>query len=482
VLTLEIELLTGVYRAALPDGSAPEWPPHPERVFSALVQAWGDGGERADERLALEWLEAIEAAPLIEASAEWYARDQADVYVPPNDARSGELALLPDHRSRQARSFTACIPADPIVRLQWPVTPPDEHLEALRRLAHRVSSLGHSASFVRVLLQPDGALDPNRTWRPHERGSHSLRGLYRGRLADLVAWYREGRRPLTRSTIRYAAPEERPDRPTPSSVFGGVQDWFVFEDVDRTAPDLLGFAHVARRLRHALMSLGPQPPPEVISGHSADGSPSQRPHAAIVPLLDVGWPHSSGRLLGLAVVLPRTLGWDDRAPALTALARFARVDRGPDALAELRFARFTWSLRRLALPDRASLDPARWCGTATTWASATPVVLDRFPDRNDPVQEAAFIAESCRSIGLPEPISIEIHKHSALRGAPSAYPARGAAHVPDWSFPAGSKLVQRPRRHVWIEFAEPVTGPMILGAGRYQGFGLCLPVDRRSQR
>jgi CRISPR-associated protein Csb2 len=44
MLALKIELLTGVYRASLPDNSRSEWPPHPERVFSALVQAWGDGG------------------------------------------------------------------------------------------------------------------------------------------------------------------------------------------------------------------------------------------------------------------------------------------------------------------------------------------------------------------------------------------------------------------------------------------------------
>ncbi len=57
MLTLEIELLTGVYRAALPDGSSAEWPPHPERVFSALVQAWADGGCDSQERAALEWIE-----------------------------------------------------------------------------------------------------------------------------------------------------------------------------------------------------------------------------------------------------------------------------------------------------------------------------------------------------------------------------------------------------------------------------------------
>ena len=44
MLALEIELLTGAYRASLVDGSAAEWPPHPERVFSALAQSWGDGG------------------------------------------------------------------------------------------------------------------------------------------------------------------------------------------------------------------------------------------------------------------------------------------------------------------------------------------------------------------------------------------------------------------------------------------------------
>lgn len=479
MLTLEIELLTHVYRATIPGASTPEWPPHPERVFSALVQAWGDGGEREDERRALEWLEAIEP-PLIEASPEWFSREQADVYVPPNDARGGELAALPDRRARQARSFAACIPADPIVRMQWPVAPPPEHRAALQRLADRVASLGHSASLVRFSVTTDVALAPDRTWRPHEQGSYSLRGCYQGRLADLVFWHRNGRRPLSRSTVRYASPEEEPDRSRPCSVFGGLEDWF--EDADRSAPDVLGFAHVARRLRHALMSLGPQPPPEIISGHAEDGSASERAHAAIVPLLDVGWEHSGGRLLGLAVVLPRALAADERNAALLALARFARVDQGPQALARLHFATATWSLRRVALADRASLDPARWCSSGTTWASATPVVLDRFADRNDPVEEAAFIAASCRSIGLPEPICIELHKHSALRGAPGAYPARGSARVPDWVFPTGSKIAQRPRRHVWIEFGEPVTGPVMLGAGRYQGFGLCLPVDERSRR
>jgi len=482
MLTLEIELLTHVYRATLPDGSAPEWPPHPDRLFSALAQAWGDGGEREDEREALEWLEAIEGPPLIEASSEWFVRDSAAVYVPPNDARNGELALIPEKRPRQPRSFAACVPAHPTVRIQWPASSPVAHEAALQRLAHRVASLGHSSSLIRLAIVADATLAPERSWRPHERGAHSLRSLYRGRLADLVSWYRAGRRPRSPSTIRYAGPEEEPDRTTPSSVFGGPRDWFIFEDVDGNAPDVLGFAHVARRLRHALMSLAFQPPPEVISGHSADGSPSQRPHIAVVPLLDVGWDHSRGGLLGVAVVLPSELTSTEREAALNALAGFAGIEKGPQALAMLNFARFRWHLRRAALPERASLDAGRWCATSTTWATATPVVLDRFADHDDPLDEASLIAESCRNIGLPEPVCIELHKYSTLRGAPEAYPGRGAASRPSWVFPAGSRLAHRPRRHVYLEFAEPVTGPVILGAGRYQGFGLCLPVTRSSGR
>jgi CRISPR-associated protein Csb2 len=105
------------------------------------------------------------------------------------------------------------------------------------------------------------------------------------------------------------------------------------------------------------------------------------------------------------------------------------------------------------------------------------VLLDRFPHGGDPTEEARILAAACTNIGLDEPESLEIHKHSAVRQGPSAYPARGVAHRVDWSFPRGSKLANRPRRHVVLRFAEPVSGPVVLGAGRYHGFGLCLPLD-----
>ncbi len=485
MLTIELELLTGAYRASLTDGSGAEWPPHPERVFSALVQAWGDGGRDAGERMALEWLEAL-APPAIEACSLVSERTAPAVYVPPNDAKGGELEVLPDRRRRQARSFRVAVPESPLVRFRWSTSPDELKLQALRSLASRVASVGHSASLARLALREVATPpDPERQWRPAEDGNASLRTTYAGRLADLERWFADGgqdaKRPLSKNPVLYRTPSNAAEaKRAKPSVFGGRSDWFVFEDdgAGGFRPDLLAFAHVARTVRDALMSVGPQPSPEIVTGHSADGQPSSRPHLAVVPLANVGWgrERSSGDLLGFAVVLPREASVEARQAAVGALAKFVQYEEGR-GICTLRFMKHrAWTLERSPSPSRASLRPDRWCRTACTWASATPVLLDRFPEGGDPAEEARLVAASCHHIGLPEPVEIEIHKHSALAGAPSAYPSRGQRR-PDWTFPLGSKLSNRPRRHIVLRFEEPVKGPVLLGAGRYHGFGLFLPIE-----
>ena len=82
MLTLEIEFLAGVCFAAKKQSSdEPDWPPQPDRVFSALVAAWASRGERENERTALEWLEQ-QPPPVIEAS-DFEVRKVGISYVPP---------------------------------------------------------------------------------------------------------------------------------------------------------------------------------------------------------------------------------------------------------------------------------------------------------------------------------------------------------------------------------------------------------------
>src|SRR3954465_14340430 len=87
-----IELLSGRYAAtAHNDRDQVEWPPHPGRMFSALVATWGGGDPLGEtgvaERAALEWLEQLPAPPVLADAVESAGvRTGVPVFVPVNDA------------------------------------------------------------------------------------------------------------------------------------------------------------------------------------------------------------------------------------------------------------------------------------------------------------------------------------------------------------------------------------------------------------
>ena len=87
MFAIEVNFLTGRYVAtAHHDRAQAEWPPHPARLFSALVATWADN-DHPDlaERVALEWLEA-QSPPSIHAS-DATPRAVVTHFVPVNDAR-----------------------------------------------------------------------------------------------------------------------------------------------------------------------------------------------------------------------------------------------------------------------------------------------------------------------------------------------------------------------------------------------------------
>src|SRR5579884_834421 len=169
MLVLEVELLTGVSVAAAPqDRQTVEWPPHPDRVFQALVAAWGrqeppDPGERE----ALEWLETLPPHDLRVYAPPARSRTVVDVFVPPNDAATTEAAVrgasadqlyqrvrvIPEFRkNRQPRTFPAAVPlGGRVVVYSWTeASGLDAHRGALERLARETTYLGHSHTLVRV--------------------------------------------------------------------------------------------------------------------------------------------------------------------------------------------------------------------------------------------------------------------------------------------------------------------------------------------
>ena len=175
---------------------------------------------------------------------------------------------------------------------------------------------------------------------------------------------------------------------------------------------------------------------------------------AFVALPDVGHPHADGHLLGVAAALPRVLTAAERKVVFHALSlledRSLRLGRAGE-----------W---RLSL---RGIEPVDWLRPGHCWASVTPVLLDKYPRDLHGDEARAIVATACEQVGLPRPALVVLGPLSWHQGGQTT---RGYRHVAKPGKP------RRPAVHVLLHFPVPVRGPVLLGAGRHQGMGLCRPL------
>ncbi len=526
------------------DRGRAEWPPHPARFFSALVAALHDHEEvDVAERAALLWLEQQGAPSLwVDLGSRVGRRQVHDVYVPVNDvtligdperalreanrkraelAESGgptkelkaaerliekeltkldefvraqqvveskpsdkalamAVALLPERRTRQVRTFPVVLPETPTFAFLWPTADASPHRTALERLCARVTRLGHSSSLARCHVV-DRDLTP--TLVPCDEGEVVLRAVGPGQLERLDRAFDHHQafhsRVLPARPQRYgAASKAASPSPMAESVFSA--DWVLFERVGGSRPVASRTTDLARALRGALIELhGNRDLPATLSGHAESG-PTEQPHVAFVPLPFVGNEHADGSLMGCALVLPRELAKDDRELLLRLVGRWEteRSDqRGNLTLAAGTLPPFI--VRRVDVSAKAALDPTRWCRASTRFITATPIALDRNPgnlrsNQDGTARRAALeaqqnISDACVRVVGARPCSVEVSLAPLLPGA---------QHVRDFlPWPGRPGRTPRVRVHADIHFETPVRGPLLLGAGRYFGLGLCLPVE-----
>jgi CRISPR-associated protein Csb2 len=223
-------------------------------------------------------------------------------------------------------------------------------------------------------------------------------------------------------------------------------------------------ALVTHRYRAALLThLGEAP---ILTGHAPDGGPAKRTHVAFVPLAHVGSRHADGAIKGLAVVIPR----DADEAALTtlddALQRVTRLvfgDRGEVRVKLLRLGEADEALERDVL---SSLRFSRYSMPARTWVSVTPAAIGRHPKPRKGLTEEDAILGDLAALDLPRPSALRLQGSSFVRGAPA---------VRDCLRGDVSAIRGRVLRHILISFPDAVRGPLIVGAGRYMGFGLLRP-------
>ncbi len=448
------------YAARAEEPSRPEWPPHPGRLYSALVAAAyrSGSGMTATRRAALEWLEQQPPPHIAAPHADLTAAPLC--YVPPGDIRGQKGGKGEEryehglHRWRQPRHFpSAVILGDPCVWYGWELDPEARVFDHLTAIAAGITHLGTSHSMAVVALQP-GHLPLAATFVPDPGGKEFLRVPVPGRLSELDAIFAGHlgvRRPIPacEPLIAYRTLQHHPIEVEPPRL-----EFIVLRlsglplDVDRAA-------ELARALRRAVMAVLGDQAPEAVHGHG----PSQE-HVAWLPLPDVGHPHAAGRILGLGVGLPRDLPPEPRATLLSALARLDGVRLADGRRAEL-------APLAPAEPRPLTLLPRTWIGPSATWSTVTPVVLDRPPKRPETSRLQQALIESLIHAGCPSPETLELSPFSRFTGAPAAL------RVPS---PDG-----KPRFHATLRFDRPLTGPLIAGRQRFFGVGLFRPLAEHDE-
>lgn len=513
--SIVIEYLTG-YAVATDPGARekPEWPPHPARIFMAMAAAHfetdGPPEQKQAEREALEWLATLPSPDI--CLPNHAARDVLDVYVPVNDQKGGEALLM---RSRQPRVFPRVYVGDQPVRLIWNV---DLHLhatylESLKSICRQVTRIGHSSSLVWMRIE-DYPAPPVATHTADPlHGEYSLRMTSDGAVAKLEQAYNrraidefqmlnaqtnhakgkekkhlqamlaerfprgEPKSQYPSFSIRANYRRIEPEEPgVPHSLFDPNLIVLSEADDDQRTFGLESTSLVVAALRNLIMSKSPvQPPPAWVSGHERNGEKLQSSaHMALIPLAFVGGPYADGHLMGVGIVFPhpREVPHRERARVLSKILFNEKNEPAELALTIGRAG--IWRIaRETSPPHQQTLKTENYTKASSTWASVTPIVLDRMPkaDRvEDPVawreQTAEIIAQSCSNIGLPPPASVRVEKTPFFRGSLRAMPAQGG-------FP-----LLRPGRfqvHAAMTFSEPVAGPVLIGAGRFRGYGLCRP-------
>jgi CRISPR-associated protein Csb2 len=526
MFALGIHYLTG-YATATDSGDygCVEWPPHPARVFMAMVAAHHEGCTSVPagaERAALLWLEALPPPAIGASHAD--SRTVVEQFVPVNDSLPSSTEKPVDlrkrlpgavgvARSRQARSFPKARLQDPHVFLIWPETDASPHVTALARLCAKVTRIGHSSSLVQMWIA-DSPPEPD--YLPASVGPMNLRVTCAGFLDRLEACYngdaieaffdlstkisitngkaKKSLRSDLEKRFRGIVPTRQYPlvgihcayiRTTTSSALDLLSGPFdpnilILAKLDGPVLGLESTGRLTTALRGTILKkcfgTSSEQAPEWLTGHAADGKPaSSSPHIALLPLAFVGHEHADGHLLGMAIAFPRLVAPRERGRA------FAPLFNAKGAPAEITLTLGelgTWTLVR---EDRSlaphALRAETWCRPSHSWTTVTPVVLERHIKSKTPESRYAeiseSIAESCERVGLPRPIDIDIDKNAFLLGSPRSSPDKSGFPllVPD-----------RQQIHVWLRFPSVVEGPVMLGAGRYRGYGFLKPVHSERRR
>lgn len=428
--------------------AAIEWPPSPWRILRALYATW-------------QWRASELAAEAVEAALGSLA--QAPSFRLPRHVEAHTRHYYPDATYGTDKVFDPFAALDPVaeVIVRWPGALDEQGRTVIERLCALLPYLGRADSLCQARLLTGAEADalPVHGWSdPGDLGSlehPAVRVLapvppldLPALLATTTAVRRGGRttppgaRWLSYAAVASARPPAARHLLRRRAPVTAVR-LAVGGPVRPTHHQAVLYGHALRR---AALSHHAESP--TLSGRSRDGvrrDGHAHAHYLFVDLDDDG-------LLDTAVVWSPE-GLSDRdVSALTAIdqLRFG----GEPGFRPLRLAVEAYGEISDLLPE--------WVEPAPRWRSVTPFAPYRHPLKRQ---------------ATPEFLNAEVDRELATRGLPPASDVRQTAGP--WLDFRRRRTRKEPEHRgfgVEVSFAEPVTGPLALGALSHFGLGLFCPV------
>lgn len=500
---------------------AGDWPPSPARLFQALVAAAAQPTlDSAKE--ALKWLENL-AAPVIAAPIK-HEGQHVNLFVPNNDldAKGGDIRRVAEIRSAtkkmKPRLFDASAPLLYVWRFDAEKDNGHTHAECVRKMADGLYQLGRGVDMAWAVgeVLDEAAADARLTgylgviYRPSSRGQGAALDCPEdGSLVSLELRYKAGAERFHHigSGSKFRTEFANAPKPRFRSVAYNSPSTRLLFDLRRTMARGSPFAPWSLKKAVALVQ-------KLRGNDGSDGQPESGAFARLARHFDRG---TVSRIL---------IGRDAKEADKTLRIRIlplpsighAQVDRSiRRVLAEvppdcpIRATDVAWAFSGLEIeppvPDTETgevlsssveLVPAsdnsmlEYYGvgegmSSRLWRSVTPLALPESAARRriDPAkrQEQAKgggerrsehqracheVAQALRHGGF-------CHRVAGLRVQREPFEARGERAE---AFAAGTRFAKERLWHVEIEFAEPVSGPVVLGSGRYLGLGLMAPLRK----
>jgi CRISPR-associated protein Csb2 len=488
-LCIAVHLLDGRYHGRSDDGRTAQWPPNPHRLFQALVAAahlgfrrteWSDA--KAD---AFRWLEQREAPDIIAPPAR--VGNVVRLYVPNNDldkvygawAAGREPEKLPSALRTGKDLRPHLVQEDGAVHFLWPVAENEwetarTHAELLCQEARHLHCLGLGIDLVagngRILSDAERQILPGDVFIARS-GDAGWRVPTQGSFDELVARHGAmqtqrvrvgGGRGAARWVESPAAPRVMREVGYRRRAAGARRIVHAFALVDAEGAlrsfDPRHAIKVAGQLRHAAyeiargMKLDPDFVEAFVCGHG-EGEQAKNHRFSYLPLPTLPFKGRDGRIRRVLVAEPFGGGGARAGSVARRLASASLVDEETGEVVDL---------RRLSEDQRDNDGVCRrYLGEARHWGSVTPVVL---PGRDDhrTRKAHALVLKALAQAGYTTPVAtIELQREPVFPGAEMARAYRPPAYLKPY-----------PRTHAIITFAEPVTGPVVLGAGRHVGLGV----------